>query len=140
MRIKNFLFMILGFLSLGIGAVGLVLPILPTTPFVLVSAACFSGTPAIRNKIFKIGFFKEHMENYSARTGLTKKTLFASLGYLWGMLLISMIIVQKLWLTILLVTIGTIVTVHILFMARKRKQTDISVNENKSHVGRRKNG
>ena len=109
-----------GFVFLGLGAVGLLLPIWPTTPFVLVSAACFSYSPRLRAKIMSIGFFKEHFENYQTRQGLSRKTVWISLGYLWGMLLISMLLMSRLWSTCLLCSVGAAVTVHILLMARPK--------------------
>ncbi|MCL2356193.1 MAG: YbaN family protein [Defluviitaleaceae bacterium] len=45
MKVKHLLINALGFLLLGIGAVGLFVPLLPTTPFVLLAAVCFSYTP-----------------------------------------------------------------------------------------------
>ncbi len=68
MRIKPFLLNALGFLLLGLGAIGLLLPVWPTTPFVLAAAACFAGSPTIRARIMKIPFFREHIENYRLRT------------------------------------------------------------------------
>lgn len=109
-----------GFLFLGLGAIGLFLPVWPTTPFVLVSAACFSSSPRLRAKIMKIGFFREHIDNYERRTGLSKRTVGISLGYLWGMMILSIALIQTLWIRLLLLAIGTAVTVHILWMARSK--------------------
>lgn len=120
MRIKTILLTALGFLFLGMGGVGLLLPVWPTTPFVLISFACFSGTPTLRAQIMKIGFFKEHIENYKLRTGLSKKTVIISLAYLWGMLLLSLCLVQKIWLLALLICIGIIVTIHILCISKSK--------------------
>ncbi|NVK24260.1 MAG: YbaN family protein [Gammaproteobacteria bacterium] len=42
MSYKKFVYLLVGWLSLGLGALGVVLPLLPTTPFVLLAAFCFS--------------------------------------------------------------------------------------------------
>lgn len=117
MRIKNILLTVLAILLLALGTIGAFLPILPTTPFVLAAVACLSSNPKLRNKITRIPFFKEYLDNYKNRQGLSKKVVTQSLVFLWGMLIISMIAIAKLWLIILLFTIGTAVTIHILWMA-----------------------
>lgn len=129
MGLKKFLLTSFGFLFLGLGAVGLVVPIWPTTPFILVSAACFSYAPQIREKIMKISFFREHIENYQCRTGLTRKTVIISLGYLWSMLLISIGIIQSVWISLLLSFIGMAVTIHILFIAKAKYKKEEAENE-----------
>lgn len=120
MRIKIVLITGLGFLFLGLGAVGIVVPVWPTTPFVLLSAACFSGSPALRSRLLRLPFFREHIENYEKKTGLSRKTLAISLTWLWGMLLLSTLLVRKLWLAVMLICIGAAVTGHLLWMSRAR--------------------
>lgn len=121
MRAKIILLTGLGFLFLGLGAMGLLVPVWPTTPFVLVSVACFSYTPRLRAQIMKISFFKEHVENYERRTGLSRKTVIISLGYLWIMLLISVLLMQASWISLILAAIGIAVTTHILWMSKEKR-------------------
>lgn len=124
MRIKNILLTGFGFLFLGLGAIGLLLPVWPTTPFVLVSAACFSRTPRLRAWITSISFFREHIENYENRTGLSRKTVAISLSYLWGMLVLSMVVIQTVWISLLLFSIGTAVTLHILWISKAKQKKE----------------
>lgn len=98
------------------------LPVWPTTPFVLVSVACFSSAPRIKARIMKLSFFREHVENYESRTGLSGKTVWISLGWLWGMLVLSMALTGMAWISLFLFFVGTAVTVHILWMARSKKR------------------
>ena len=120
MNFKTILLSGLGFFFLGLGAIGLVLPVWPTTPFVLLSAACFTSTPRIKARIMKIRFFKEYIESYEQKSGLSKKTVTKSLIWLWGMLLLSMFIMKVLWLSLLLSAIGIAVTTHILWISKPR--------------------
>ena len=122
LRFKKILMPSIGFVFLGLGAIGVVLPIWPTTPFVLVSVACFSSSPRIKAKIMKIPFFNEHIENYNTRKGLSLKTILISLIWLWGMLIISMVLMRALWAFILLSVIGSAVTTHILFVSRPKNK------------------
>jgi uncharacterized membrane protein YbaN (DUF454 family) len=119
-RMKTLLLTIIGFLFLGLGAVGLLVPVWPTTPFILVSVACFSSAPRIRARIMRISFFREHIENYERRTGLSQKTVWISLVWLWGMMILSMALIQTFWISLLLLLIGAAVTSHILWMARAK--------------------
>ena len=80
----------------------------------------------MRARIMKIPFFKEYIENYSKRKGLTAKTVAGSLAFLWAMLIISGIMMKKEWLLLVLITVGAAVTVHILWMAKPSGKCRIS--------------
>jgi len=124
MKIRNFIFAAIGFIMLAIGAIGLVIPILPTTPFVLLAAGCFSTTPAMHKRIMKIPFVREYIINYEQGIGLSAKTIAVSLTFLWGMLILSSAITRKPWLMAILAAIGIAVTVHIICVSKPRsKQT-----------------
>jgi uncharacterized membrane protein YbaN (DUF454 family) len=105
---------------LALGAIGLFLPILPTTPFVLVAAACFAGTPALHAHVLKIPFVNAYITNYKTGAGLPRKTVAISLSFLWVTLTASALVSRKLWLALLLAAIGTAVTIHIVIMSRPR--------------------
>lgn len=122
MNIRTILLTGAGLLLLALGAIGVFLPVLPTTPFVLAGVGCLSGTPKLRAKVLQISFFREYFENYQNRNGLSTRIVIKSLVYLWGMLLISMVLSGKIWVICLLPVIGICVTWHILYMAKPRKK------------------
>ncbi len=119
MNIKNILLIGAGFICLGFGAVGVFIPILPTTPFVLVAAACFSvSSPKLQKKLKKSEFFRQYIEYYEKDTGVPKETVRKSIIIVWIGLIISMIVVQKLWAIILLTAIGIGVSIYISSLTR----------------------
>lgn len=121
MRIKNALRVALGCLLLALGAIGLLLPVWPTTPFVLGAAACFASVPALHARIMKIPFVNEHIANYHNKKGLRKKTVTVSLVFLWAMLFVSGLLIKNLWVILCLFLVGFSVTLHILWVAGPRE-------------------
>lgn len=122
MTFKNRLLIALGFLLLGIGAIGIFLPVLPTTPFVLLAAGCFAGNPRLSAWLRRSRLFSDYITNYKERKGLSKRTVITSLTFLWIMLGISVVSIKALWAAIVMPCIGVAVTIHILFIARPKKK------------------
>ena len=61
-----------GFASFGLGAVGTVIPILPTTPFLLVTAFCFARSSRKLNKWFRgTRLYREVLEGYVSKRAMT---------------------------------------------------------------------
>lgn len=66
------LFVILGFLTLALGAVGVVLPILPSTPFLLIAAFCFAKSSERLNSWFKqTKLYRSNLETLMKGQGMT---------------------------------------------------------------------
>lgn len=121
MKISLILKIAIGFLALSLGAIGLILPVWPTTPFVLLAVGCFSSVPRIQKRILKIRFFREYYEGYIFGRGLRRKTVTVSLVFLWGMLILSAFLSGKVSVALLLFLVGVAVTIHILWIARTKK-------------------
>jgi len=120
MSIKKIFFGTVGFILLGLGAVGTAIPVLPTTPFVLAAAACFSISSEIMNTWLRHSrIFGPFIENYRTKQGISKWHKVGSIIFLWAGLIISMCITQKKWLYIMLIIVGVCVTIHLLLIKTK---------------------
>lgn len=75
MNIKKAFFVVLGCLSLGLGAVGTVLPILPTFPFLMLAAFCFAkSSEKLHNWFISTKLYKKNLESFVQGKGMTMKT------------------------------------------------------------------
>ena len=97
-----------GALLLAIGFVGIFLPILPTTPFVLAAAFCFSANPKMYAKIRDSPYFGEYLRAY--KEGVM----------VWVVMAVSVVLLDTAWLRALLLIVGAVVTVHLLTVGRAR--------------------
>jgi len=119
--INKLLFVALGCVFLGLGAVGLVMPLVPTTPFVLLSAICFSkSSRKIHSWLSRLPFFGSFIENYRTKQGIKKSLKVISILSVWASLITSMILLQTLWISLLLMVVGASVTTHILLIKTKK--------------------
>ena len=75
MSLKKILYIILGCVGLGIGAVGAVVPMLPAFPFLLLAAFCFArSSEKLHTWFIGTKLYKDNLEDYVAGRGMTKKT------------------------------------------------------------------
>lgn len=75
MKIKKSIYIALGFVGVGLGALGAILPIIPTVPFLLMAAVCF-GKSSERLHTWFVGtkLYKDNLESYVQGRGMTWKT------------------------------------------------------------------
>lgn len=116
--LKKNLMIVLGSLAIVIGAIGVALPILPTTPFIIIAALCFStSSPKMYSWLSNNRYFGEYISNHRDKTGVTKKTKAYSITFLWTLLIVSMFFMKdNTWMLILLIIVGLVVTVHIMLL------------------------
>lgn len=128
---------IIGFLSLGLAAAGVVLPLLPTTPFLLLAAACFlRSSDRLHRWLIHHRWFGSYIRNYREYGGVTRSAKSGTLALLWLSLGYAILrVAGSAWLRALLVLVGIGVTIHILRLrtmppARRRHRGAVPVEEN----------
>ncbi|PKQ21128.1 MAG: DUF454 domain-containing protein [Actinobacteria bacterium HGW-Actinobacteria-6] len=106
----------LGWIFLGIGVIGMVLPVLPTTPFVLLAAACFMrSSERIHSWLVTHPIFGKQIADYLAGKGLRLRTKIVAIGTLWASIIASAIwVVPYLIADAVMVAIAAWVTAYIL--------------------------
>lgn len=83
-NVTRALWFIAGMICLFLGAIGIALPILPTTPFLLAAAACFcKSSSRMYNWLLNNRWFGEYIKNYREGRGLPMKTKITALTVLW---------------------------------------------------------
>ena len=74
MELKRIIYILVGSLSLGLGTLGTVLPILPTVPFLMLATFCFARSSKRLDQWFRsTSIYKNNLEDYVAGRGMTKK-------------------------------------------------------------------
>lgn len=115
-KIKRIFFIFLGTIFLGIGSIGIILPILPTTPFLLLAAACYiRGSPRLYQKLLSNRVLGEFISNYIMGKGIRQRQKGIALFSMWLMISVTIIFfLDNVLLRILLLVIAGAVSVHIL--------------------------
>ena len=105
-----------GVLFVGLATLGIVLPLLPTTPFLLLAAACFIRSSDRRYQwLITHKWFGSYIRNYREHRALTRRTKVVTVVLLWVTLGFTIFgLLTNLLLQIALFLIGTGVTVHVL--------------------------
>jgi uncharacterized membrane protein YbaN (DUF454 family) len=125
MKLKKIFLIFIGLIALIFGTVGIILPVLPTTPFILLAAGCFSASSVrLATMLRRNRYFGSYIENYQNKLGIPRRIKYRSIIFLWTGLIISMIITKILFVSIILMLIGIGVTLHLSSLKIKEETED----------------
>lgn len=116
MNIKKIVLIIIGSISAALGVVGIFLPVLPTTPFLLLAAYCyFEGSPKLYAALLNNRFLGEYIKNFREHKSIPLKTKIFAISMLWLTIgYCILFVIPLLIIKALLFIIALAVTIHIL--------------------------
>jgi uncharacterized membrane protein YbaN (DUF454 family) len=129
-KLVRTLWFIAGSICVVLAAIGIVLPVLPTTPFLLAAAACYyKSSQRMHRWLLNNKWFGEYIRNYKEGKGLTKKTKITALTVLWITIGFSTVfMLQRLLpaqpvlpLQLVMIAVAIAVSIHILRLPTFKK-------------------
>jgi uncharacterized membrane protein YbaN (DUF454 family) len=122
-KFKKGLFVVAGTVSLGLGFVGIVLPVLPTTPFLLLSAACYyKGSERLHRWMLNNRLFGDYLRNYKKGNGIQPRTKIFTLILLWSVISFSaLFMLNNVIIQIILFATAIGVSIHIIALPNLRR-------------------
>lgn len=133
--LKKHLLIVGGTLSLGLGIVGMLLPILPTTPFLLLTAWCYlRGSDRLYQWLMNHRVLGNYLKNYLKYHAITKSAKIALLAALWASLSISVAIIDGTIIRLILALVGIGVSIHLLTLKTLPKATQESSDRKQKNL------
>lgn len=112
--VSRILLVAAGTICVVLGFIGILIPVLPTTPFLLLAAFCYMrSSRRLYNWLLNHRLFGPTVTNYLKYRAVSKGTKRGAMIILWASLLISIIVVDKLQIRLLLLLIGLAVSWHL---------------------------
>ncbi len=119
---KSFYF-ILGFTSFGLGVIGVFLPVLPTTPFMLLSAWAFTRTSdRFLNWLESTKVYQEYGAGFQDGKGIHRKKKYRIIIITWSVMLISIYFVPLWPVRLFMVTCGLVFGYYLFFILPDRPE------------------
>lgn len=116
MGIKKIIFIVAGCICLALGTVGVFLPILPTTPFYLITLYCFARSSKRLEDWFKgTKLYKKHLESFVEKKGMlpqTKASILITVTLLMGL---GIFFMGRKGIWIPCIILGVVWAVHLIY-------------------------
>jgi len=114
-NIKRYLLIFIGTISLVLGVAGVFLPLLPTTPFLLLSSFCYlKSSHKLHNWLLSRKVIGAYVHNYITNKAVSKSTKIFSLIMLWLTLILSIVFINHWHVRAFLLIVGIGVTIHLM--------------------------
>ena len=123
-KLVRALFFGAGTVSLALGTIGIVLPILPTTPLLLLALACYCRSSKRMTKwVLNNKYFGSYIRRYKEGKGIPIKTKIIAIATLWITISYSAFFIVNIWwiVQLILFVIATAVSIHIIRLPTYRE-------------------
>jgi len=117
-KLKQKILLIAGTISVAIGVIGIFVPLLPTTPFLLLAAACYlRSSERFYRRLLNNRFFGTYVRNYIEGKGMPLRIKIYTIALLWGTIGLSIFLTApNIVVKIVLVVVAVGVTLHIILL------------------------
>jgi uncharacterized membrane protein YbaN (DUF454 family) len=114
-RVLQALLIVAGTISVALGVIGIFLPLMPTTVFLLLAAACYArSSERFYRRLVEHRFLGAYIRNSREGRGMRRRDKIVTLAMLWIGIGATMIFTaQTMWVRVLLTIIAISVTVHV---------------------------
>lgn len=120
---RNVLYIAVGILSVILGIIGIFIPGLPTTPFLLLSSWLFYKSSGRLHNWLHRSVLGKYIRRYEERRGMTRGAKFISIACMWTMICISAFgMIENGSIRLLLLVLGAIGTTIVLFVVPRAKK------------------
>jgi uncharacterized membrane protein YbaN (DUF454 family) len=123
-RARQIGLIVAGSLFLALGMVGIVIPVLPTTPFLLLAAVCYGRSSERTHRwLVTNRVFGRYLDDYLRGRGMPRRAKAFALILLWGTITLSAVLfVSQWWLRAFLFALAVGVTVYILALKGQNRK------------------
>lgn len=120
---KRIIYIVLGSLFLILGAIGVFVPVLPTTPFWLLTCWFYlRSSESLYNRAMSNRYFGSYIRNYMVDKAIPLRSKIISVSVMWlSVILTSLFLIEYVWVKILLILVSIAVTWHILSFPTKKQ-------------------
>ena len=105
-KVKKYIYITIGLIAFVLGSIGVIIPVLPTTPFLLLASFCFArGSDKFNNWFKGTKLYKKHLESFVNERAMTLKQKICILAFADTMIAIPLFLVDVLAMRVVLILV-----------------------------------
>lgn len=124
MDVRKALLIFIGTVSVGLGVMGMFVPLMPTTVFLLLAAYCYShSSEKFHNWLLSNRLCGKYISNYRSGKGISVRQKVSTISLLWASIGFSIwLLAAAWWVNLLLAVVAIGVTIHLLWIKTYRPE------------------